>query len=251
MENKIKFGEVRAIPANVEETRTIPFTISDTSRDRHHTIFSSAGWDLSAYARNGVVGYMHDLMGGGLCEGPDPDSVIGRGLVYAEGDQLIGDTTFEPAEINPTAEKVFRKVIFGSLKSASISFNELERGNWGLGEEAMGAVNETYYVGRRELLEYSIVNIPSNRNAQKRTMLHSAAGALAYVSMQLGDKFRMSQIEELRVCDVLALLDGKDVEIRSTDPDEVRRLLAEIETNKRRIATLEKQNKHLISRCYF
>lgn len=248
MDNKLRFGERGAIPDNVEETRTIPFVISDTSRDRHHTIFSSDGWDLSAYARNGIVSYMHDVFGGGLCEGPDPDSVIGRGLVHSEGDQLIGDTTFEPADINPTAEKIFRKIIFGSLRSCSISFNELVRGIWGQGEEAMGAANETYYIGRRELLEYGIVNIPSNRNAQKRTMLHSATGALAYVSMQLGDKFRMSQIEELRVCDVLALLDGKDVEIRSTDPDEVRKLLVDIATRDRRIATLEKQNGYLLKK---
>lgn len=246
MEQNKRFGEVRAIPTNVEETRMIPFVISDTSRDRHRTIFSSEGWDLSAYSRNPVVGYMHDVFGGGLCEGPDPDSVIGKGMVRQEGDQLIGDTTFEPMEINPNAEKIFRKVLFGSLRSCSITFNELERGYWGQGDQAEGGSNETYFIGRRELLEYSIVNIPSNRNAQKRSMLHSATGALAYVARELGDKFRMSQIEQLRVCDVLDLLDGKDVEIRSSDPDEVRRLLNDIEVQKRRIATLEKQNGYLL-----
>lgn len=248
MEQKNRFGERGVIPTNVEETRTIPFVISDTSRDRHRTIFSADGWDLAAYQRNPIVGYMHDVFGGDLCEGPDPDKVIGIGRVYAEGDQLIGETTFEPKEINDTAEKIFRKVIFGSLRSSSISFSELVRGVWGLGDQAAGGPDETYFVGQRELLEYSIVNIPSNRNAQKRTMLHSATGALAYVAMQLGDKFRMSQIEELRVCDVLALLDGKDVEIRSTDPDEVRRLLADLATRDRRIATLEKQNGYLLKK---
>lgn len=242
----IRFGSVRAIPDNVEESRTIPFVISDGSRDRHNTIIDIGGWDLSAFTRNPLVGYMHDVFGGGLCEGPDPDNVIGRGAVYVDGDLLVGDTTFEPMEINPNAEKIFRKVLFGSLSSCSITFNELERGFWGQGDQAMGARNETYFVGKRELLEYSVVNIPSNRNAQKRSMIHSATGALAYVSRELGDKFRLSQIEQMRVCDVLTLLEGKDVEIRSTDPDEVRRLLDDIAAKERRISTLEKQNSYLL-----
>ena len=73
-------------------------------------------------------------------------------------------------------------------------------------------------------MEYSIVNIPSNRNAQIRSMRSQTAGALAYIRKALGDKYRLSQIENFRICDVLDLLEGKDVEIRSTDPDEVRRL---------------------------
>ncbi len=246
MENNVRFGQKRAVPINVDETRTIDFVISDTSRDRHHTIFSSDGWDLTGYNKNPLVGYMHDVFGGGLCEGPDPDNVIGRGLVRQEGTELVSATTFEPADINPNAEKIFRKVIFGSLSSCSISFNELERGYWGQGDQAECGPDETYFIGKRELLEYSIVNIPSNRNAQKRSMIHSATGAMAYVSRELGDKFRLSQIEQMRVCDVLTLLEGKDVEIRSTDPDEVRRLLNEIEVLKRRNVTLEKNNLYFL-----
>lgn len=248
MENNIRFGQRRALPNNVEETRTIDFVISDTSRDRHHTVLSSDGWEFAAYNRNPVVGWMHDVFGGDLCEGPDPDSVIGRGLVRQEGNETVSATTFEPGEINLNAEKIFRKVIFGSLCSCSVSFTELERGYWGTGDQAECGPDETYYIGRRELLEYSIVNIPSNRNAQKRSMMHSATGAMAYVSRELGSKFRLSQIEQMRVCDVLALLEGKDVEIRSTDPDEVRRLLAYIENQKRRIATLERDKEYLLKR---
>ena len=238
--NNLRFGQVRSIPSNVEETRMIPFVISDASRDRHHTVLSADGWDLSAYNRNSPVGYMHDVFGGDMCEPQDPDRVIGKGAVRSEGGQLIGDTTFEPKEINDLAEKIFRKVIFGSLSSSSITFNELERGYWGQGDQAMGMPDETYFVGNRELLEYKIVNIPSNRNTQKLSMQLVGKGALSYAFRELGDRFRPSQIEEMRVCDVLDLLSGKDVEIRSNDPDEVRRLLAEIDSKNRRITTLEK-----------
>lgn len=241
MKNKLfTTGQVREIPANVEETRTIPFVISDDSKDRHSTVLSTDGWDLEAYNRNGIVGYMHNVMGGGMCEEPDPDFVIAKGIVSIEKNMLIGMTTFEPMEINELAEKIFRKVLFGSLRSTSVGFCELESGKYGEGAQAVGQPDETFFYGKRELIEYSIVNIPSNRNAQVRSMRDQTAGALAYVRRELGGKFRLSQIENMRVCDVLDLLDGKDVEIRSYDPGEVRRLLATIESHKLRIARQER-----------
>ena len=228
MKNKLfTSGQVREIPKNVEETRTIPFVISDPSRDRHDTVLSREGWDISAYNRNGIVGYMHNVMGGGMCDEPDPDFVIGRGGASFDGDLLLGNTTFEPGDINELAEKIFRKVLFGTLRSTSVGFIENEPGCYGAGNEAMGQPDETYYIGPRELLEYSIVNIPSNRNAQVRSMRDMSAGALAYVRRELGAKFRLSQIEQMRVCDVLDLLDGKDLEIRTYDPESLNAMLSE------------------------
>jgi hypothetical protein len=240
MENRnITWGLVRAIPDNVEESRTIPFVISDESRDRYGTVFSADGWELDSYQRNNIVGYQH--MDNGMFGNPDPNMVIGMGKVMKDKRQLIGETTFEPKDINPLAETVFRKVIFGSLKSASVRFNPLEQGYWGVGDQARGAKDETYFIGKRELLEYSIVNIPGNRNAQRRSMRDEKYGAFAYAYSELGSRFTKSQIENLRVCDVLDLLDGKDIEIRSADPDEVRRLLAENEAQKAQIQRLNEQ----------
>ena len=224
---KFTFGQVREIPKNVEETRTIPFIISDESKDRHGTVISIDGWDIEAYNRNPIVGYMHNVMGGGMCEEPDPDFVIGKGFAHIEGSQLIGDTTFEPLEINEMAEKLFRKVIFGSIRSTSVGFIELTSGNYGQGDQGVNQPNETYFIGKRELIEYSIVNIPSNKNALVRSMRDQTAGALAYVRQQLSGKYRLSQIENMRVCDVIALLDGKDVELYNHTPDEIRALLSE------------------------
>lgn len=224
---------MRSIPKNVEETRTIPFVISDTSRDRHNTVLSSGGWDLEPYKRNNIVGYMHDVFGGNLLQTQDPDNVIGKGRVFFEGSQLIGDTTFEPEEINPLAEKIFRKALFGSLRSCSVSFNELERGYYGQGDQAIGGANETYYVGRRELLEYSIVNIPSNRNTQQRSMGDEPEGTLAYVRMKLGSGFSMTQIKSLLVSDVETLLEGREMDIRSTDPEKVRKMIEKYQAERR------------------
>jgi hypothetical protein len=240
----IKFGQVREIPQEAIDTREVEFVISDESKDRHNTILKADGWELDNYNKNSIVGYQHNVYGGGMCSGPDPDMVIGKGHARIEGVETIGKVFFEPADINPLAEKIFRKVLFGSLRSTSVGFSEITKGTYGEGDQAKGAPQETFYFGKRELLEFSVVNIPSNRNAQVRAMRDQTQGALAYVSRELGDKFRLSQIEQMRVCDVLDLLEGKDVEIRSVDPDEVRRLLADIEQRDRRIATLETKIKY-------
>ena len=225
--NNIRYGTVRAFDAEeVNETRTIDFVISDNSKDRHGTVLDLEGWELDAFNRNGIVGYQHNLYGD-MCNAPDPDDVIAAGRAIPDGGVLIGRTTFEPESVNPRAEKIFRKVILGTLKSTSVGFNPMEDGRYGEADQARGAENETFYFGKRELLEYSVVNIPSNRNAQVRTMRDNTTSALMYVSRELGAKYRLSQIENMSVRNVLDLLDGKDLEIRETDPEKVAKMLRE------------------------
>jgi hypothetical protein len=160
-------GDLRALPTG--ENRTVEFIISSERKDRHGTVLNMDGWVLDSYRKNPIVGYQHDVYGDSL-KGPDPDNVIGVAKVYQEGSYLIGAVTFEPADINPTAEKIFRKVKNGSLRAASVGFLPLDNpvGSWGKGDEAQGAKNATFYYGRRELLEFSIVNIPSNSDAVRR-----------------------------------------------------------------------------------
>lgn len=168
MKIKHTYSEVRAIPDDVEETRTIDFIISSEKKDRHGTILNIDGWILDAYTMNPIVGYQHNVYGG---EGNDnPDMVIGKSVVRKEGNLLIASVTFEPKEINPVAEKVFRKIIFGSLRTASVGFLPVEKGKWGEGEQARDGANPTFYYGKRELLEWSVVNIPSNSEATLRAV---------------------------------------------------------------------------------
>ena len=166
MKSKRTLGELRTLPDNVDETRTVEFVISSGRKDRHGTILDIDGWVLDSY--NGTVGYQHDVYGDNILQSPDPDSVIGKARVFRDGEQLIGEVTFEPADINPKAEKVFKKLKFGTLRSASVGFLPIEKGKWGSGDQARGERNETYYYGKRELLEFSIVNIPSNPDAVMR-----------------------------------------------------------------------------------
>jgi hypothetical protein len=163
------FGKVRAFDrAEAEKSRTIDFVISDETKDRHRTIIPVKNWKLDNFNRNGIVGYQHEVYGDGFFLPSDPDDVIGIGKAFVEDGQLIGRVKFEPAKINSKAEKIFQKVLHGTLKATSVGFIELSKGHYGEGVEARDGENPTYYLGEVELLEFSIVNIPSNPAALRR-----------------------------------------------------------------------------------
>jgi hypothetical protein len=257
MAKNYQFGTRGDIPADAAEKRVIPFILSTFRKDRHGTVLNQDNWALDNYRRNPLFAYQHTLSGG-LCSDPDPDYVIGKSLrIDLEGSgtdrRLVADGFFEPEDINPLAEKIFRKVLFGSISRTSVGFLESGHGHYGENEEAKDAENETYYFEGQELLEWSVVNIPSNPDAGRRdlslrTMREEGYAALMYAYRELGGKFRLSQIERLRVCDILDLLDGKDIDLKETDPERVRKLLAENEAlkdqNARLLETIKRNNSH-------
>ena len=149
-----------------EENRVITFVASDGSRDSAHTVLNPEGWDLSRFEKNPIIGYNHDIYGG--WSGNDADKVIGKGRAYIEDKKLMVDITFEPKEINQLAEKIYQKILFGSINAVSVGFLPLGKGAWGKGSEGPGEENETYYYAGQQLLEISVVNIPANGNATKK-----------------------------------------------------------------------------------
>lgn len=246
---KFGFGTRGTIPADAEESRIIQFVLSTFTKDRHGTVLNQDNWKLDNYRNNPIIAYQHNLSGG-MCSDPNPDFVIGKSVrVDVEGTgvdrKLVADAQFESADINPMAEKIFRKVLFGSLNRSSVGFLEIGKGAWGVGDEAEGRDNETFRFAGQELLEWSVVNVPSNPDAGAREILkkmrEEAYAALMYAFKELGGKFRLSQIEQLRVCDILDLLDGKDIEIRETDPDKVRKMIMEEMAQKDIADIIEKQ----------
>lgn len=172
--------EIR-ISKDVLESRTIEFVISDETKDRHGSVIRLKGWNLKNFKKNGIVGYQHELYGswGG---DSNPDSVIAKATAFIEGDKLIGRATFEAYEDydglkdktlitgNQLAEKIFRKVVAGTLKSTSVGFMPIIEGNYGKDDQARGGKDQTFFYDQAELLEFSIVNIPSNPNAVKRAL---------------------------------------------------------------------------------
>jgi hypothetical protein len=218
-----------------------------SQKDRHGTILNQSGWELDNYKLNPIVAYQHNLSGG-MCTDADPNNIIGKSIkIGTEGSKaekmLVAEAQFEDAEMNPVAEKIFRKILFGSMSRSSVGFLEVGHGQYGVNEEAVGQPQETYYFQGQELLEWSVVNIPSNPGAGKRDyikkMREESYAALMYAFKELGGNFRLSQIEQLRVCDILDLLDGKDLDLRETDPDKMRKLLAENEAQKDQIMRLQ------------
>ena len=207
-------GHIRAISEDVEETRTIEFIISTEKKDRHGTRLMLDRWDLDNFNKNGIIGYQHNVYGN-MCDAPNPDDVIGAGKAWIDGDELIGSVKFEPKEINPLAEKIFRKVLHGSLKSTSVGFTETKTGEFGEGLEAKGAENQTYIYGAQELLEFSIVNIPSNTDAIKRTLKDQTAHALMFIKKFTNKSF--ADIEDMTVRDVISELSGEVKEVKEED----------------------------------
>lgn len=153
-------AQLRADSVHVEN-RTAQFVISTEAVDSYGTVFKADGWDLNRYSENPVVFFNHNS------HSTDPDAVIGTGRVFLEGGQLIGEVTFEDEEDNATAQKVFRKVVKGTLRGASIHAYPSEA-RWGKKDD--GEDPDVLYFTRQELMEWSIVTIPSNPEALKRNV---------------------------------------------------------------------------------
>lgn len=200
---------VRTIPANVDESRMVEFVISDSTRDRHKTKLNSKGWQLDNYLRNPIVGYNHNVYGGSFFANNSPDNVIGKSSVSIENDMLIGQVVFEPHSINPLAEKIFQKVKFGTLRAASVGFIEIGKGKFGEGDEERGGKNETYYFEGQELLEWSIVNIPSNPSATKRNSYKEPTiETILNEFSRLSKEFNPDELKAVSIIDLLRSMEG-------------------------------------------
>ena len=175
MEDKIfrRWNDAPEIRKIDEESRTVEFVASDNSVDSYGTVIPVDKWDLTRFASNGIIGYMHDVYGDSWTKSADPDDVIGKGVAFIEDEKLIVRITFEPADLNPRADKIFRKLQFGSLHAVSVGFRATKKGH--MGDEERGEDPKVYYYAGQELLEVSVVNIPSNANALKRSIEEEAA----------------------------------------------------------------------------
>jgi hypothetical protein len=168
--------------AKMEETREVPFIISSNARDRHKSRVNMNNWKLDNYNMNPIVGYQHNVYGDNMCVPPNPDDVLGSSRVYFEERDgrtlMIGVVRFDNPDVNPLAEKICQKVLSGTLRAASVGFLEVGEGRTVKEKDAGGKViGETYEFDGQELLEWSIVNIPSNPEATTKSLRnHTIAG---------------------------------------------------------------------------
>jgi len=208
-------GQIREFDRKaVEESREVTFIISSADKDRHRSVVNMDGWDLENFNLNPIVGYQHNVYGGNMCTPDDPDDVLGSGRAWVEqvGDKkyLMGSVKFETEDINPKAEKIFRKVLAGTLRATSVGFMEKGEGRWEKELDADGKeIDKTYYFKGQELLEFSIVNIPSNPKAVGRSLEVQKDWALMYIQRFLPKTLSLEEIENMSVRQVMELVNGK------------------------------------------
>lgn len=140
---------------------------STEARDRHGTVIPISAWRLDAFNSNPVIPYMHETSGDFWSgRAADPDYIIGYGRAWIEGKKLMVEIDFEDQEndLNPLAEKIYRKVLKGSIRAVSVGFRYI-KGHMGVLENKEDT--GTFYFDEVELLEISVVNIGSNPEALK------------------------------------------------------------------------------------
>lgn len=158
-----------------EGQRTATFIASTSRKDRHNTVVNQNGWNLDNFNKNGVIGYQHQLHGSLL--GSDPDDIIGIGRAYIQDANLMVDIRFEEEGQNAKADKIYNKVKSGILNAVSVGFISIGGGVLRNDEtQEQIEMDEdpryipdgfTYFYRGQELIEISIVNIPSNPEALK------------------------------------------------------------------------------------
>ena len=150
---------VRNTTAEMLDKRQVEFVISSEAVDSYRTIFEQSGADFSRFSPKGIVLNSHKSNSG------DEDDVLGYGEIFREGDKTIGRVTFEPKEINERADKIFRKIQNGTPYMASVGASVQEAS---YGEQNRGEDPKVIYFRKWTLLEFSVVPIGSNPDAQKR-----------------------------------------------------------------------------------
>ena len=141
--------------------RVIAWTISTEHRDRDHDRIKVAGWELAHYRKNAVVMWGHNYK----------EPPIGRSIKTWKdhsGDyaRLRMLKQFAPKDMNPFAHMVYRLTQGGYLNTASVGFKALEaEPDPDLSEDELAKFPRALLFTKQQLLESSVVPIPSNPQA--------------------------------------------------------------------------------------
>jgi HK97 family phage prohead protease len=136
--------------------RQYEFTASTADMDRDGEVIDVSGWDLKNFKKNPVIMFAHDYR----------TLPIGRATKIGVRDgKLVNNVEFPPEGTYEFADIVERLVGAGFLKTESVGFmpKKWEDGDW-TEEDGKGSKPRRTYT-KQELLEISIVPVPSNPNA--------------------------------------------------------------------------------------
>lgn len=139
------FSEVKQV--GDEEDRTLDFVISDGEEDRDGDTIAVDGWDFNNYRKNPVVLFVHDYSQPSVAIG---DPRIEDGVVKSR-------TKFASPDEYAFADTLYKLYKGGYMRATSVGFLpkrwEERRDAW------------AYDFKEQELLEYSLVPVPSNPRA--------------------------------------------------------------------------------------
>ena len=132
--------------------RTLKFTISTSAKDRDNDTIMQDGWELAPYVKNPVV----------LLNHKSSELPIGKCiLIGIEDGKLKATVQFVPSSypiVGDTAEAVFSLCKDGYLNATSVGFRPIA---W----DWAGGDSDGIIFSKQELLEWSIVSVPSNPEA--------------------------------------------------------------------------------------
>lgn len=160
IERSVNF-QLRELTQEMIDNREAEFVISSEAVDTFNTVFLASGGKFDRYMENPIVCYMH------RANSENPDLILGTCTkLFQESGKTIARVKFEDADINPLAEKVFRKIQAGTLRMASIG---VWISDWRYGDTTKGEDKNVVYFTDWTLYEWSIVSVGSNPDAVKRS----------------------------------------------------------------------------------
>jgi len=164
--------ECRAEIRATNSSRTASFRASTPALDRHGSIIKPEGIDTTNFEKNPLLLWAHDGYGGWFST-PSLDSIIGRVIEIRKSPEALDiKAEFLTGDINPEAEKALRMVRAKALNSVSIGFIPRE-----IVYEVGPGNKEVPVITKSELLEVSLVPIPSNPEALATERSHQIAAA--------------------------------------------------------------------------
>ena len=150
------------------DSRVVTFRASTFAKDRHHTRIKPDGINTDNFTRNPVFLWGHDGYGGWSV--PQMENVIGRVIATRKStDAFDIDVEFAEESVNPKGAMAHRMTKAGLLSTVSIGFIPTEV------KVITEGSSEVPIIEKAELLEVSLVPIPSNPEAV--ALVRSMSGA--------------------------------------------------------------------------
>jgi HK97 family phage prohead protease len=147
------------------DDRTLRFTISTGALDRDMDTIDVRGWDLANYAKNPVVLWSHRA----------DEPPIGKAIdVGTDGNRLFSAVRFLPVNsygsVSEFSEMIYRMAVDGFLSATSVGFRPIK---WDFTDDPERSQAD-FFPGidfhQQELVELSIVSVPSNPDALIETI---------------------------------------------------------------------------------